>query len=108
VDPKKHVILQGLDVVLGSMSAKLNERLKEKPEGQRIRGKRTLAKDRLSKAINREIRTLYPGFNVGVSTGQPNGKSDLWTHPYRHWLFKPKSYTVDKNLGKKKTPTLPT
>ncbi|MBG6163236.1 hypothetical protein IWQ54_002899 [Labrenzia sp. EL_195] len=100
VDSKKHVILQGLDLILGAMCAKLNDKLYEKPPGQRIRGKRTRAKEKLYKAINREIREIYPNFNVGVGTGCANGPSDRWSHPYRHWLFMPRAYKLNRDLGK--------
>lgn len=43
VDSKDHVILQGLDVILGAMSARLNDKFKEKPLNRQIRGKRTIA-----------------------------------------------------------------
>jgi len=87
VDSRDHVILQGLDLILGAMCSKLNHKLQDKPEGQLRRGKRTLAKERLYKAINQEIRKIYPNFNVGISTGCAYGPSDRWSHPYRHWLF---------------------
>ena len=56
VDSLKHPILQGLDIILGSMSSRLNEKLREIPAGKKRRGKRTVAKERLYKAINEEIR----------------------------------------------------
>lgn len=102
VDSKKHPILQGLDIILGSMSARLNEKLKDKPAGRRLRGKRTVAKDRLYRAINAEIRKIYPGFNVGVGTACHYGPSDRWTHPYRHWLFSPTRHVIDYRLGKRR------
>lgn len=89
VDSKDHDILQGLDIVLGSMQFRLNKLHLEKPAGQRHRAKRTRAKEAVYKAINRNIRTIYPRFNIGATTGSPNGASDRWNHPYRHWLFKP-------------------
>lgn len=97
VDSKDHVILQGLDIILGSMSAKLNEKFMEKPADQRRRGKRTVAKEKLYKHINARIRGIYRNFNVGVSTGQANGPTDRWDHPYRHWLFKPKNLETVEN-----------
>ena len=51
-----------------------------------------------------EIRAIYPNFNIGISTGKPNGPSDLWSHPYRHWLFKPKDSVYDPILGRKGRP----
>lgn len=108
VDSEKHVILQGLDLVLGSMCSRLNEKLRVIPEGRHRRGKRTIAKEHLYKAINKEIREIYPNFNVGVGTACRTGPSDRWTHPYRHWLFMPANYELDKNLGKKAAPGKPT
>ncbi|WP_018236034.1 DUF3800 domain-containing protein [Ensifer sp. BR816] len=102
VDSKNHSILQGLDIVLGSMYFRLNDLHKMKPEGERNRGKRTIAKEKLYKHINKRIRTIYPNFNIGVSTGTPNGSIDRWEHPYRHWKFTPRSHTVDETVVKKR------
>lgn len=108
VDSSRHTILQGLDVILGSMCFRLNDKHLIKPPGSRIRGKRTRAKEKLYKTINAEIRVLYPNFNVGATTGKPNGRGDIWSHPYRHWLFIPKNYQVDTFMRKGATPTSPT
>lgn len=108
VDSKQHVVLQGLDIILGSMCSKLNEKLKDIPPGKRRRGKRTVAKERLYKEINKEIRKIYPNFNVGTNTGCHYGPSDRWTHPYRHWLFTPAGFVMDRGLGKRAAPGRPT
>ena len=108
IDSKNHVIIQGLDLILGSMCSKLNNKLLEKPAGKKRRGKRTMAKEKIYKAINKEIRNIYPNFNVGVGTACHYGPSDRWTHPYRHWLFMPKRYVIDRNLGKRAAPRQPT
>lgn len=50
VDSKEHVVLQCLDVVLGAMQFRLNEKHKEMPEGARIRGKR--ARDALEASVS--------------------------------------------------------
>lgn len=42
-----HVLAQCLDVVLGAMAFRLNDKHKEIPHGQRRRGKRTVAKEKL-------------------------------------------------------------
>lgn len=104
VDSKGHVILQGLDLILGSMCSRLNDKLKAIPDGKKRRGKRTVAKEALYKAINAEIRGIYPNFNVGVGTACHYGPSDRWTHPYRHWLFMPTSHVIDRRLGKRAAP----
>lgn len=88
VDSKQHDVLQCLDVVLGSMQFRLNNKHLEIPPGQRRRGKRTRAKERVYKHISKHIRRLYPGFNIGITTGTVGGGKELrWRHPYRHWLF---------------------
>ncbi|NGP46017.1 DUF3800 domain-containing protein [Bacillaceae bacterium SIJ1] len=82
-----HVILQCLDVVLGSMEFRLNEKHKIIPEGHKRRGKRTIAKEKLYKFINSQIRQIYPNFNIGESTGIQGVVENRWNHPYRHWKF---------------------
>ncbi len=97
----EHGILQGVDVVLGAMQFRLNEFHKRKPEGARLRGSRTRAKERVYKHINARIRRMYPNFNIGTSTGHAGGPSDRWRHPYRHWCFIPEGSTKDLNRGKR-------
>lgn len=100
VDSKEHVLLQCLDVVLGAMQFRLNEKHKEKPEGARIRGKRTRAKEAVYRHINGLIRDIYPNFNIGISTG---GEPEMrWHHPYRHWLFKPADFEIRPQYAKRK------
>lgn len=96
-----HVILQGLDIILGAIQFRLNNKHEIKAEGSKRRGKRTIAKEKVYKHINKRIRDLYPGFNIGCSTGQPNGPTDKWNHPYRHWSFKPSEHEIDLSKGKK-------
>lgn len=102
VDSKAHSILQGLDIILGSIHFRLNDLHLARPEGQRRRGKRTIAKEKLYKHINKRIRELYPNFNIGESTGTPNGSIDRWDHPYRHWKFKPRAHVIDELVVKKR------
>ncbi len=90
VDSKDHILMQCLDIVLGAMAFRLNDMHKEKPEGQRIRGKRTIAKDKLFKHLNRHIREVRPHFSINISTGIDNDQSNLFNHSFRHWLFIPK------------------
>lgn len=110
VDSKHHVIMQGLDVVLGAMQFRLNDKHKEKPEGQRIRGKRTRAKERVYKEIYGLIRTLYPGyqFNIGISTGMDGNPAALWHDPYRHWLFLPREMEIRREYAKRQRPAAAT
>lgn len=97
-----HVILQCLDVVLGCMQFYLNDKHKEKPAGQFRRGKRTVAKEKLYRHIYTKLAALHKNFNVGISTGKPDGSISLWTQPYRHWLFIPKEYEVNEDSVKSK------
>lgn len=93
VESHDHDVLQCLDIVLGSIHFRLNDKHKEKPEGARLRGKRTRAKERIYKHINSRIRAIYPHFNIGISTGHQD-RTDRWTHPYRHWLFVPRDRVI--------------
>ena len=96
-----HAVLQGLDIIMGSIQFRLNDLHKEKPTTARWRGKRTRAKELLYKCINRNIQMIVPWqFNIGVSTGAPNGAIDRWTHPYRHWKFVPSRRTTDAAMVK--------
>lgn len=104
VDSKHHVIMQSLDVVMGAIQFRLNDKHLEKPEGSRVRGKRTRAKERVYKHVLASIRALYPGyqFNIGISTGTDGDNSVKWKEPYRHWLFKPAELEIRPQYAKKK------
>lgn len=95
VDSKKHILMQCLDVVLGAMSFRLNDQHKEKPEGASRRGKRTLAKEKLYKHINKKIREIRANFNIGITTGVDGNYQNLFFQPYRHWLFIPSSKSIE-------------
>lgn len=96
-----HVVLQCLDVVLGAMQFRLNNmHLQKTASAGKRRGKRTIAKEVLYKQILFRIQQIYPGFNIGVSTGYTQGKSDRWNHPYRHWRFIPVDFVVDTSKTK--------
>jgi hypothetical protein len=99
VDSRDHVLLQCLDVALGSMSFRLNDKHKEIPAGARKRGKRTIAKEKLYKIILEEIRKIRPGFNIGVST-RTQQFADRWKLPYMHWSFVPSEEVFDSSLTK--------
>lgn len=101
-DSHEHDIAQCLDVILGSMQFRLNDKHKVKPENSRIRGKRTRAKEKVYKHINKRIQRIYPNFNIGITTGTGGRRSNRWNHPYRHWLFKPSAVEVDTSKGKRK------
>lgn len=100
VDSKEHAIMQGLDIILGSMYFRLNDLHLEKIEGERTRGKRTIAKEKVYKEINRQIRTIYPNFNIGTTTGCANGEIDRWNQPYRHWCFTATNSEIDSKAVK--------
>lgn len=107
-----HVLLQCLDVVLGSMAFRLNDKHKAIPAGKRRRGKRTVAKEALYKMIRSEIHKTHPGFNIGRSTGRKGNSRAYWESPYMHWLFTARrtEYVgeLTKRGGKSKSPTNPT
>lgn len=99
VKSDEEIPLQLLDLILGAMCFRLNNKhlIKDPITGKR--GIRTKLKERLYKYINKKIRELRPNFNIGISTGI-NSYSDKWTHPYRHWSFVPKAHTVDSSMSK--------
>ena len=100
VDSKKHLLLQCLDVVLGSVAFRLNDLHKEKPPGAVRRGKKTIAKEKLYKHIQRQVQELYSSkhprfynrqFNMGDSTGI-GYVSEPWDGPFRLWSFIPANF----------------
>lgn len=98
---KEHIILQALDVVLGAIHSRLNEKHTKPVAPARRRTKRAMAKAAVYETVKNRIWDLYPNFNVGQSTGHPNGLTDRWTHPYRHWLFVPANAEEDRTRTKK-------
>ncbi len=100
VDSKKNLPLQLLDLILGAICFRLNDKHKIKMEGSKRRGKRTIVKEKLYKHINFRIRQIRPGFNIGMSTGY-SSPIEIWTMPYRHWSFIPKMVEVDHHKTKK-------
>jgi len=101
VNSKDHVLLQCLDIVLGSVAWRLNNGHLVKPPGQRNRGKRTIAKEKLYKQIHREICKLRSHFNIGVTTGIDEDLANRWCHLYRHWNFKARDSVFDGSMTKK-------
>jgi hypothetical protein len=93
------------------MSFRLNNKHKAIPGGKRRRGKRTVAKEKLYKHILRQIETIRPHFNIGISTGQNGDPANRWHHPYRHWNFRASEVEYREELTKghkKQNPTQPT
>lgn len=101
VNSKHHNIMQALDVVLGGMQSRLNEKHTRPQPPAKRRGKRTLAKAKVYDTIKERVWKLYPNFNVGVSTATHDGVQMRFHHPYRHWLFVPSNAEVDPALTKK-------
>lgn len=104
-----HVLSQCLDIVLGAMAFRLNDKHREIPKGEKRRGKRTVAKEKLYKTILAEIRRIKPNFNIGISTG--TSPEERWSAPYRHWCFKPAEVEYREEMTKSKKrngPTQPT
>lgn len=102
IDSSKHSIQQCMDIVLGSIAFRLNNKHKEKIEGTNRRGKKTIAKEKLYKHILQHIKKAIhsPNFNIGISTGAQT-KRDYWEMPYRHWCFVPKEFREDPSKYKK-------
>ena len=82
VDSARHIILQAVDVILGAIQFRLNNKNLDKLPGKHRRGKRTRAKERVYKHLLKRIQELYPSFNIGITTGQIDGPQVRWTHPY--------------------------
>ena len=101
IDSKKHVIQQCMDIILGSMNFKLNDFDKLKDEETGRRSKRTVAKDKLYKVINKNIREIRKNFNVGITTGINGDQTNYWRHPYRHWNFISSYSHFDETLTKR-------
>lgn len=102
VDSRQHVVLQCLDVVLGAIQFKLNDKHKEKAPGTTRRGRKTRAKENLYRHIYKHLCKLRPNFNAGISTGIDGDPRNVWQHPYRHWLFVPRNHKFDGNKTKRK------
>jgi hypothetical protein len=99
VNSKKHLPLQVMDLILGSMCFRLNDKHKERGiDGKRA--KRNIAKEHIYKYIRSKIWQLHPGFNIGVTT-PISKKADLWEQPYLHWNFVPRKYTKKEELTKR-------
>jgi hypothetical protein len=101
VDSHKHVVLQCMDIILGSMAFRLNDLHKEKCIDTNKRGKKTIAKNNLYEYILSLIRKMegYENFNIGITTGRKS-RDDTWNNPYRHWRFTPTEFTIDKSKYK--------
>ena len=91
--------LQVMDVELGAMCFRLNDKYKERGiDGKRAR--RTIMKESLYKYIRAKIWELHPGFNVGTNTGITK-LSDRWEQSYRHWSSVPNNSVINEDVPKK-------
>ena len=97
----EHVLMQCLDIVLGSITFRLNDKHKEKIPGTSRRGKRTKAKEKVYKEISMQIRKIHKNFNIGMSSAVMNTAEGRWNTPYSHWNFKPKNGDFDGKLTKR-------
>ena len=102
INSKNHVILQCMDVILGSINFKLNDLNLAKLPGKNRRGKTTIAKEKLYKTIHKNICDIYPNFNIGITTALRNNIRNIWLDPYRHWKFQTKGSVLNKDLTKHK------
>ena len=114
VNSHDHVLLQCLDVVLGAVQFRLNEKQNEKIYGTEIRAKRTIAKEKLFNTVLEEIKSIkdfFKDFDIGISTFTPNHAfEERWSEPYLHWSFVPKIHIFRKEFAKaeKNNPNPPT
>ena len=60
----------------------------------------SFTKEKLYKNILRNIKTIYPNFNIGVSTSSRGAFTNNWKDPYRHLCFKSKNSIFDSSLTK--------
>lgn len=98
VDSKKHLPLQVMDLILGAMCFRLNDKHLERDiYGKRAR--RNIAKENIYKYIRNNICRIHPGFNIGQTTPITH-IADLWNEPYLHWNFVPKNYKKIKEISK--------
>lgn len=102
VDSRDHVLLQCVDVVLGAMQFRLNDRHRRRSSDSKRRGSRTIAKEELYRTILGHVREMHPGFNPGITTGLREGVESRWRDPYRHWLFIPAEHRVDRSKSKRR------
>lgn len=103
VDSRDHILLQCLDIVLGSMQFTLNDKMLV-DEGA-AKANRTIAKELLYNVILEEIRQIsgLKDFNIEVSTFAVNNFQS-WIDSYRHWLFIPRKHVFKSEFAKKKEP----
>jgi len=111
LDSKNCILTQAIDLILGAICFKLNEKDKERIEG-RI-GNRTRSKIRIYQFISKKIRelspsTIYRYFNIGIETSGGSESCRLLNDKYRHKILiareKVRDYRKDRKVwfGNKK------
>ena len=97
IDSKKHNLQQCMDIVLGAMAFRLNNKHLEIPEGATQPGNKTRAKESLFNHILELIKDANndPDFDIALTT-KASGPKDFWITPYRHWLFLPAEFRDNK------------
>src|SRR5712671_5387798 len=78
INSAEHILAQCVDIILGAMQFRLNRMHEEIPAGERVRGRRTRAKERIYKYIRARINTIYPNFNIGITTGLSGDPTNRW------------------------------
>ena len=88
IDSHKHCIQQCMDIVLGAMAFRLNNKHLEIPPGATEPGNKTKAKEALFNHIFELIKDAdgIADFDI-TKTTLPDRARDRWIIPYRHWKF---------------------
>ena len=88
IDSHKHSIQQCMDIVLGAMSFRLNNKHLVIPPGATEPGHKTKAKETLFNHILELIKDAngIEDFDISKTT-LPDQARDRWIIPYRHWKF---------------------
>lgn len=88
IDSHKHSIQQCMDIVLGAMAFRLNNKHLEIPPGASEPGHKTRAKEALFNHILELIKDAdgITDFDISKTT-LPDKVRDRWIIPYRHWKF---------------------
>lgn len=88
IDSHKHCIQQCMDIVLGAIAFRLNNKHLVIPQGATEPGHKTKAKEALFNHILELIKEAdgIEDFDISKTT-LPDGARDRWIIPYRHWKF---------------------
>ena len=99
IDSHKHCIQQCMDIVLGSIAFRLNNKHLVIPPGATEPGHKTRAKETLFNHILDLIKDAdgIEDFDISKTT-LPDRARDRWIIPYRHWKFLAAEFKM-KNEG---------